>query len=83
LQSLEEIVAKLRAGNKELIEVVAKAIFEAEAEDNGGYGEYTKMDDWDKNAAGEDKDHYRILAKAAIVAMNLYVANREKDNKNE
>ncbi len=64
-KSLEEIVAKLRSENKELIEVVAEAIWKVENEP------------WEARA----NERHRIMAKAAIVAMNLFVVNQEKETK--
>ena len=90
LQTLEEIIAKLRSENKELIEVVAKAIYDSETEDYEITMEEKRRfwklipevpwDSDDREISEWERDDYRILAKAAIVAMNLYVVNKEKGN---
>jgi hypothetical protein len=86
LKSLEEIVAKLRSENKGLIEVVAKAIYEEETcEWEEAYGKVPRIwripnTPWDSNEnelCEHERDDYRMMAKAAIVAMNLFMEKKD------
>lgn len=87
LKSLEEIVAKLRSENKELIESVAKAIYDSETvgyervmEEKCRVWKLTPEVPWDsddREIAEWERDDYRIMAKAAILAMNLFMEKKD------